>query len=242
MTEPLSTDRAVAVAVEVTIAAPPAVVWEALRDRSQVRHWHGWDAPEADAEVDHIYFSDENTESDDQLLLQLGNGDAFELVVAGESTVLRVTRGPRDPSSPWDAYFDAISEGWFTFAHQLRFALERHPKEVRRTIFSMGTLPAGPSPMALAGLADLEDRSSVDVAVPGEASGPHDVWFASPAQSAIVVPGVGDGLLVVLGLPTDGGGWNASAVLSTYGLSDERFTEVEAAWQAWWEGLVAPAA
>ena len=37
MTEPA--DRTVA--VEVTIAAPPEVVWDALRDRSQVRHWHG---------------------------------------------------------------------------------------------------------------------------------------------------------------------------------------------------------
>ena len=39
------------VAVEVTIAAPIETVWRALRDRDDLRRWHGWEDPTLDEEI-----------------------------------------------------------------------------------------------------------------------------------------------------------------------------------------------
>ena len=72
-------------------------------------------------------------------------------------------------------------EGWITFMQQLRFALERHPGEERRTIHRSG------SPGHAADLAG-------------------DVWFRSDSQLGVTVRDWNDGLLVV----TDRT-WTASA-------------------------------
>ena len=46
------------VAVEVTIAAPTGTVWRALRERDDLRRWHGWEDPTLDEEIEVIYFSE----------------------------------------------------------------------------------------------------------------------------------------------------------------------------------------
>ena len=44
--------------IEVTIAAPVDAVWDALRDKEKIRHWHGWDFEGLAEEIDLIYFTD----------------------------------------------------------------------------------------------------------------------------------------------------------------------------------------
>jgi hypothetical protein len=34
----------------------------------------------------------------------------------------------------WDGVYDEVNEGWLTFFQQLRFYLERHPGQERRTV------------------------------------------------------------------------------------------------------------
>ena len=55
-------------------------------------------------------------------------GDRIALEDLGVETRLRITRG-----APAEGY-DDIAEGWITFAHQLRFAIERGGREERRTL------------------------------------------------------------------------------------------------------------
>ena len=47
--------------IVVTVAAPVEAVWDALRDKEKIRHWHGWEyeGPEGglDEEIDLIYFT-----------------------------------------------------------------------------------------------------------------------------------------------------------------------------------------
>lgn len=223
--------------VEVTIAAPPDVVWDALRNRQQLRHWHGWDVDGAEEEIEVIYFT-EVEESSDRHRLVLGDGDAFELLAAGEGTIVRLTRGPRDPGNEWDAYYEDVNEGWTTFLNQLRFAVERHPGDTRRTVVATGVAGEGGDPVEELGLADLgpgEVGSAVQVELAGEPA-TCEVWFRSANQVGLVVPSWGEGLLVVGRTPPSPArdDWAVLAVLSTYGFDDAAVAALEQRWTDWW--------
>jgi hypothetical protein len=61
-------------------------------------------------------------------VLDGGPGGTIALEARGDGTVVRVTR----PTS--EAGYDEVDEGWLTFIQQLRFYLERHPGQKRRTL------------------------------------------------------------------------------------------------------------
>ncbi|HKN53523.1 MAG TPA: SRPBCC domain-containing protein [Amycolatopsis sp.] len=188
------------VKLEVTVAAPAEDVRKALRDKEKIRHWFGWDYEGLDQEIDMVFFS-EVTEKGHTLSLH--GGDLFELEPDGDGTRITLTRAPRGTSPEWDAYYDDITEGWITFLQQLKFALERHPGEPRRTVFHAG---AGPAP---------------DFGVSGE------TWFKSENQLGVVVPEWGDGLLIVgYNAAKD----QSMAVLTTYGLDDDAFRVLHERW------------
>jgi hypothetical protein len=66
------------------------------------------------------------------------DGSRFELERAGEATVVRVLM------PAWGDAYDEIREGWTSFVMQLRFALERHPGEDRRTFRLSASAPQDP--------------------------------------------------------------------------------------------------
>ncbi|MCS7479304.1 SRPBCC domain-containing protein [Umezawaea endophytica] len=195
--------------IEVVVAAPVDTVWEALRDKEKIRQWHGWDFDGLDAEVDHIYLTDV---VEDGRTLALGGGDRFSLTPSGTSTLVTLDRAPLGGNPELDAYHDAITEGWTTFLQQLRFALERQPGAVRRTLFFEGGFPD---------LAHVDSRWTADLVgepVTGE------LWFRSANQVGVTVDSWGEGLLVVVDAPS------AMVVLSTYGLDEAAFGDLEARW------------
>jgi len=75
--------------------------------------------------------------------ITIGDGSRFELEDRPE-TVVRVTMAAPAAGAGWDAFYDDIRDGWASFVHQLRFALEHHPGEERRTLQldGAGTHPA----------------------------------------------------------------------------------------------------
>ena len=194
--------------VVVIVAAPVDVVWNALRDRDVLRQWHGWHYEGLEDEIDQIFFQGV-VEDDEQHRLALGGGDLVELVPDGDRTVVRLTRPPVDDGSEWAAFYDDITEGWTTFLQQLRFAVEEHPGQVRRTLFFAGG-GAVPDPAALV-------------------TGPQ--WFRAANQTGTRVPAWGDGLLVTAYNP---GKDAAMAVLTTYGLDDDSLARLETQVRAWW--------
>ncbi|HEX7306281.1 SRPBCC domain-containing protein [Lentzea sp.] len=159
----MSDDR---VRIEITVAAPVEEVWQSFRDREKLRHWHGWDIPELDAEIEEIYFTDVR---EDGTTLVVHGHDTFTLTAVPEGTRVVCTRAPKGTSPEWDDYYDDITEGWITFLHQLKFAHEYHPGEKRRTLF----WPA-----------------EVDLGVEGTP------FFESANQRGVVVDEWGPGLLV----------------------------------------------
>jgi hypothetical protein len=201
-------------------------VWRALREPAQIRHWHGWDDPGLDAEIQLIYLDEDKiTVSEADRVLEVQGGDRFELTDLGDATRVRLTRAPRGSNPEWDAYYDDITEGWITFVQQLRFALERHAGEPRRTLFFSGIPRALNAPP----ITELKPADAPSPITGGE-------WFRSERQVGYTVDEWGDGLLVLGDAPPspskpDGG---AMTVLSTYGLDEDAFEALRSAWTAWW--------
>ncbi len=217
------------VLIELTIAAPVEAVWQALRDPDRIRRWFGWDYAGLAAEI-HAMFVAGGSAAPDSRSLRVDGNDVFELEPQGERTVVRLIRCAPVEHDDWQGIYDDIDEGWLTFLHQLRYALERHPDEDRRTLFLSGHAPAAgaPLPPAALELADLEQaprgrrftrRLPTGDAVDGE------VWFRSPHQLGLALDGFGRGLLIASRRPgrgksPHGGG---AVLLTTYGLDDDAF-------------------
>ena len=128
------------------------------------------------------------------------------------------------------------TEGWITFLHQLKFAIERRPGATRRTLYFAGSNESGRD---VAAELELPGGPAADTAFDTALVGEHvkgEVWFRSEHQLGITVDAWGDGLLVVssTGPTEDKPDGAATAILSTYGLDDDRLAELSARWTPWW--------
>ena len=232
------------VLVEMTIAAPADVVWDALKDPAKIYNWHGWDDPGLMEEVNYIYVDAIRDEAAMVMGFE-GFGDRFEVEARGAESILRVVRAmPAD--AEWTDVYEDMTEGWIAFVQQLRFGLERHDLGPRRTLYLAGSAkPGGAAPIAALGLADLRDHADGEAVSVDLATGEHiegQVWHRTSWQVGLTVPQWGDGLLIV----TDKSATEKSphgrgmVVLTTYGFSDADFAALEARWRAWWSEHLPP--
>jgi len=238
------------VLVELTIAAPADAVWAALRDPVQINRWFGWDADTLADEVQYI-FVDHAVPDDAAKILRFDQDmpDRFEVEDRGDHCVVRLVRaGAAGDDSDWDGVHEDMTEGWLAFLTQLRFAMERHRGEARRTVYLSGKPgDGGALPRARLGLdalAGIAPGGAYSLVIgTGEAlSG--QVWARSRRQVALTVDAYGDGLVVVTdrsaeNSPPVGGG---SVTLTTHGLDDARFGAVRDRWTGWWNTHFPPAA
>ena len=225
--------------LSVVVNSDAQQVWTMLREPAKVAQWHGWEAEDQAAEINAIYFGPHVIESADHTSLVVDGGDVFTLRPVATGTEVSVTRAALDHNSEWAAWDEDITQGWLTFLHQLRFALERQPHGHRRTFFfsvpgtggsvidrlGVGDVPAVGQPYALT-LATGE-------AVAGK------VWFRSDHQVGLTVQGYadhGDGLVIVADQPAipelrpDGG---SLVIVSTYGLGAHQLENIRSAWDTW---------
>lgn len=227
------------VLVDITIAAPVETVWQAVRDPERIKTWFGWDAETLKDEIEYIFVTHANEQPGHVLQFEEWEGatDRFELTADGERTRLRVVRSGGAPVD-WDSVYEDMFEGWVTFTQQLKHALEAHAGEGRRTIYLSGAArPGAGEPSAALGL----DRR-LGVAMPYSAmltSGDHvagTVWYKTAFQTGFGVEQWGNGLLVVTdkGISESRPHGGGSVVLTTYGLSQAAFAELETRWQRWW--------
>lgn len=222
--------------IEVTVAAPVEVVWDALRDKEKLRQWHGWEYEGTegglDQEIDQIYFTG-FTEDAAARTLELEGGDRFVVEPVEGGSRVTLTRAAYGDNPEWDAYYHDITEGWITFIHQLRFALEHHPSEPRRTLFYSGEGDRGPAQVL--GIPELPSGTQYEVELVGEpASG--RVWFRSEHQVGLTVDGWGDGLLVLSHVAPSEQKPNgaAMAVLTLYDVDDAAREAIDKRWRDWW--------
>lgn len=205
--------------VEVAIDAPHKVTWRALTDPPEIRRWFGWDYEGLDDEIRYIFVDHATPAAPDRL--ELEGGQTIELVADGPRTVVRVTRSGPLPDADRDDVHDDIEEGWRAFLQQLRYYLERHAGENRRTVFLQGEAP--PAKV----VADLDAVAS------------GRLWHASSYQVAIVLDGQAGGLVVVEAsspLDSDITG-RMTVTVTSFGLDDAAFAELRREWESWWSTL-----
>ena len=232
------------VIVDLTIAAPIETVWTALRDPAQVANWFGWDAPGLAEEIKEI-FVDGATGDDANRAIRFdewegqGISETVELTPVAEGTRVRLVRAG-GPTIDWEGVYEDITQGWINFFQQLRLALELHPGEARRTIYLSGPGKADigePSTeLGLAETADLEPGARYAARLgPGD-SASGKIWYRTHFQTALTVEQWGNGLLVVTdkGISPNRPHGGGSVLLTTYGLSDAGFAELEGRWKDWW--------
>ena len=219
--------------IRVTIAAPPSEVWDALRDKDRIRHWHGWEfdgGPDGglEQEIELIYFTD--VETDERGIL-LNGGDRIDIEAVDGGTQVTLTRAAPSDDPEWSGYYDEITEGWITFIQQLRFAVEHHPHDPRRTVFLAG--PVSVSPVQALGAEGIAPDEAYELTFPGS-SGSGRVLFRSAHQLGLTVDEWDDGLLVLSHDPSKGVGM---ALLSLYGVDESRHAQLDALWNEWWKGI-----
>ena len=221
--------------IVVTVAAPVDAVWNALHDKKKIRHWFGWEYEGLDDEID-MYWSTASTEDAESQGLQLQGGDTFEVEPFEGGSRITLTRAAHVPGAEWEAYYDEITEGWVTFVHQLKFAVERHPGQPRRTLFYGGSGSLSPvDELGLTGAAQLPVGSAYEADLRGEAV-TGTLFFRSEHQVGFTVDSWGDGLLVLSHAePSDAKPSGAAmAVLTLYGADDATRDAVNARWETWW--------
>lgn len=226
------------VVVETRIGAPADDVWRAMRDPDRIRQWFGWDDHGLDDEIAHI-FSELAAADDDARTLVWEDGDRIEVAEQDDGAFVRVVRTGARPRD-WDGVYDAVDEGWITFVQQLRFLLERHPGQYRRTV-AAHHLDLGTEDDALLdrlGLRPLGDdpvgsRWEVDH-VDGRVGG--EIWFQTDLQLGLTVEQEDDALLVVARTPASADPPHGTArfILSLYDTDDERAVATAERWHRWW--------
>ena len=217
-------------AMSMVVGAPVERVWQALRDPAEIRRWHGWNEPGLDAEVQFIYVDHARESDDEPYTLVVDPMETFRLEPHEDETELHLSRVPREQAGEWADHYDDITLGWVSFLHQLRFALESHPGEERRTLFWQGT-----------------GEPSVDLltteALPAP---PLGRWVTETPDGlcveALVLGGLGSGLLVLAAKRAEAGEPSGQATLTTYGLDDERWAEVRSEWTDWFRSAYPDAA
>jgi hypothetical protein len=210
------------------------VVWDALRDNDKIRHWFGWDYEGLDDEIGLIFFT-ETVEDAATRALTLHGRDEITLRPHGEGTRVTLTRAPRGDNPDWDAYYDDVTEGWITFLHQLKFAVERQPGVARRTLSFLGGNENAVHLVDALGLADIAAGTPFRTNLLGE-DVKGELWYRSDHQLGITVDAWGDGLLILSSVdPTSGKPKGAAmAILSTYHLDDTRLADLDSRWRRWW--------
>jgi len=217
-------------AMSMAVRAPVERVWQALRDPAEIRRWHGWNEPGLDAEIQTIYVDHANESDDEPYTLVVDPMETFLLEPHEDETTLHLVRVPREQAGEWADHYDDITLGWVSFLHQLRFALESHPGEERRTLFWQGAGEPGEDLMAAGTLP----------------APPLGRWVTETPDGlcvdALVLGGLGSGLLVLASKRAESGGPSCQATLTTYGLDDDRWAEVRAEWTEWFRSAYPDAA
>jgi hypothetical protein len=206
--------------MEVTIDAPQDAVWRAVSDPAEIRRWFGWDYPGLEEEI-RMIFVDDTTKLPPQRLEFPGMG-ALDIVPDGSRSVVRLVWAGGLADAKWDDLYDGMEEGWRTFFHQLKYYLERRAGQDRRTLYLTGLAPAPKVVDALDALA------------------PGDRWQESRHQRAVAPFAERVDLVSVLSpQPLESHEPAKVAVtVTTYGLDDAAFADVQREWTERWSSLV----
>lgn len=225
----------VQVVVDLDLSASVETVWKALREPTLIANWFGWESDSLADEIDYIFFTHAIVDDDARTLrFAEWEGIYHQLKLSPLGAKTRLTLALYGaPEIDWTGIYDDLREGWVTFFQQLRFALERHPDETRRTIYLSGTTGSGAqdlrTTLGLHHSSITEARHPLPTPSPlGKLTG--EAWHKTDFQQGLTVDQWGDGLLVV----TDKSPATGSVIINTFGLNENDFNDLRNRWNQWW--------
>lgn len=180
------------VVIEVAIKAPADAVWNALRDPDQIRRWFGWDAPTLADEIRFIFIDNAKADQDQGLIEFEGMPDRFEVVdLCDDGALVRLVRtGAVGDERDWDGDDENMTEGWKAFLEQLRFMLEHHRGDERRTIYLSGrplTAATLPRDRIFNALSTFSVEAAACIQAPTRETLNGKVWHRSRRQVSMTV-------------------------------------------------------
>lgn len=221
------------VIAEVEVDAPIDAVWRALREPAEIRRWHGWDTEDLDEEIEFIYLEHGEPDAARHTLDIPGVGARFSVRVHGNGVVVRITKPGVTPDDSWDEIYDEVDQGWVTFLHQLRFALERRPSEERRAVRIDVTRPITLDDLGLGDAARLQPGDRCRGLAPWGAPIEGEIWFRTRHQLGLALGSGADGLVVLHDEPDRG---VTFAIVTTYPASGSSASTTDD-----WRRALAPA-
>ena len=168
----------------------------------------------------------------------------FEIEPGDEGrTKLRIVQSNLPQGEEWDGAYDGTEVGWRMFARSLKFYLERHAGEPRRTIHRYGNLelPRAEAWTHLTGAGLLASEGSLAETPEGgrfavtAANGERlegEVLLNVPERNftmTIESDGYGDALLAFDLIPSKKGSY-ANFILGTFGLDSAAYEKLHAKW------------
>lgn len=236
---------------QVTVAAPPDVVWEAISDAEQLRRWLPLDASVEPGVGGKVTLSwgpgMEGTSTievwdvgERLLLAEELPGEsgpvrvALDLRIEGAEggTVLRLVHSGFSPDDDWADFVETLDSGWQYFLLNLKHYLERHRGEPRRMVWDRRRIDV---PKADAWQRLLGEDGLVSGFGDARVGATGRLWSGQdatvilenrPIHLALRVPGLYDALLF-LELEPGGDTYSLGTWLSLYGDAGDGAPELE---------------
>lgn len=229
--------------VDLDLPAAPDTVWAHLRDPALVRRWLGWDGPGQDERVRSFVEQPQAGGVGDSRVLSWRHHHGLRITVEPRAggTRVEVTRPVREVPG-FDEMIDLVDEDAVAGMHVLRFALDVHPGQDRRTWSAHG-LDAGDrrhrllDRIGLHGLHGIPLGAHVATQRPDGTTVGGSLDFRTPFTAGLRLHGFAESFLVVRQTPPVGGehpNGEVDVVLHTFGLDAETMDQVARRWGGWW--------
>jgi len=245
----MTLDRREVVALDVPVAL--TTLWQHVREPRLIHRWYRSDRPSLAEEIYGTFVGQPRESIDtegDRVVHRLiwPHGDILTAHASHHDpghTHVTFTRASFQGlhTNTFDGVWDTIDELWIASLHQLEFALRVHLGQDRRTL-AVHDLDAGDRGDRLIDRAGLSSVRGAPTGGHVEGRRPDGVLlggrvlYKSPLQFGVELHGIDEHLLVVYEVPMaerppHGG---VSAILSTYGMDDDKFDVIRHRWEAWW--------
>lgn len=244
---------------EIEIDAPPEAVWKAISTGEGMTRWYAEEArvePRVGGENwvswgEGQEVGNQNLKWEPGRRLTVGDPDHetaegfgaividFEIETRGGRTLLKLVQSGLPTGPDWDSMDEGTDKGWEMFLFSLKFYLERHVDQARRTIVRYwGSKRSADETFAglreMLGIAEGELQAGARYTATtagGDEIGGEILAVEAGHLLVASVDQLGDALLTLTVHATKEGAF-VNFIVGTFGLPDAQYAEAKARWSA----------